>query len=57
MKSGAIVLILVFGAFFIYALIDGNRAGIIATGVVWLLRCFMQAFVFVPRLRRWNQRK
>ncbi|KKW43611.1 MAG: hypothetical protein UY97_C0003G0015 [Parcubacteria group bacterium GW2011_GWB1_57_6] len=55
-KTVSIILILVFGAFFLYALADGNLTGSIATGVVFFAVCFLQAFVLVPRLRRWNAR-
>lgn len=56
-KTGSVILIVLFGALFLYALWDGNKTGIITTGLIWLLVCLMQAFVLVPRLRRWNQPK
>ena len=55
-KIGAITLILIFGALFVYALVDGNRTGILTTAIVFLSVLFTQVFVLVPRLRRWNQR-
>ena len=52
---GFLILILVFSTLFVYALISGNRTGIITTGLVLLIVCFTEAFELIPRLRRWNQ--
>lgn len=56
-KIGSAIFILVFGAALIYALLDGNKTGIITTGVTFILVCISQVFNLIPRLRKWNMRK
>ncbi len=53
-KMLSVVLIFLFGGFFIYALFDGNKTGIITTGLVFITVIFVQLFNLVPRIKRWN---
>lgn len=55
-KIASIMFILGSGGFVIYALIDGNLTGILTTTTLFLLVLLIQAFVLVPRFRRWNRR-
>lgn len=55
-KIGLIALILIFGALFAIALIDGNSTGIMSTGLVFAAFCAYSAFELVPALRRWNNK-